>query len=393
MTTQLTASITDHDAAVAAVTALAPAVAAGASVRDLARDLPFDEVTALSASGLLGITVPREYGGAGLGAVSLAVVTATLAAADASLAQIPQSHFVFVDAARRVGTDMLKRRLFGRVLAGARIANAQTERGGRTVLDDATALRRTARGLRLTGTKYYCTGAAFADLLAVRAVGPDGGSVVAYVPADAEGVTIADDWDGVGQRTTSSGTVAFDDVVVDDDLVLDFALLRSTPGTYGTTAQLLHAAVDVGIARGALDALPDLVGRARPWFEADVERAADDPLLIAQAGELEIDVRAAEALLEHAARTVDAADDSRRSIADAALATAAAKVAAGRAARRVGSELFDIGGTRAASSAANLSRHWRDARTHTLHDPERWKVQHLGRWALDRRTPPSHGTL
>ncbi|WOC13964.1 SfnB family sulfur acquisition oxidoreductase [Gordonia sp. MP11Mi] len=391
----MTDPITDHESAIAIARAFAPAAAAGASARDAARRLPFDEVTALSATGLLAVTVPTEFGGPGLGARTLAEVVSIVAAADPSLAQIPQSHFVFLDSARRVGSDVLRRHLFSAVLDGARIANAQTERGGKTVVDDATTLRRRDGRLHLTGTKFYATGAVFADILAVRALGPDGGSVVAYIPADAAGVTIDGDWDGFGQRTTSSGTVVLDDVDVDGDLVLDYTRLLETPSTYGTRAQLVHAAIDVGIARGALDAVPDLAAHARPWFEADVERAADDPLIVAQAGDLELAVRSAESLLRTAADRIDDADESAgaAAIAEAALATAAAKVAAGRAARRAGNELFDFGGTRTASDKANLTRFWRDARTHTLHDPERWKLQHLGRWAIERRLPPSHGTL
>ncbi|QRY64282.1 SfnB family sulfur acquisition oxidoreductase [Gordonia sp. PDNC005] len=391
----MTLRITDHDAAIDAARALAPAIAAGASARDAARALPFDEVTALSASGLLSITVPTEFGGPGLGAATLASVVATIASADPNVAQIPQSHFVFVDAVHRVGPDTLKEHLFPLVIGGGRVANAQTERGGRTVLDDSTVLRRTATGLRLTGTKHYSTGALFADVLAVRANGPDGGSVIAFVPAASDGVEIVDDWNGFGQRTTASGTVVLNDVVVDPDHLVDFTRLLGTPSTYGTRAQLVHAAIDVGIARGALDAAPSVVGGARPWFEAGVDRAADDPLLLAQAGDLEIDVRAAQALLDVAARSIDAADanPTREAIGAAALATAAAKVSAGRAARRAGADLFDFGGTRAAGAQVNVSRFWRDARTHTLHDPERWKVQHLGRWALDRQLPPSHGTI
>ncbi|MDJ0108095.1 SfnB family sulfur acquisition oxidoreductase, partial [Rhodococcus erythropolis] len=57
------------------------------------------------------------------------------------------------------------------------------------------------------------------------------------------------------------------------------------------------------------------------------------------------------------------------------------------------STLFEIGGTRSAGESANLSRFWRDARTHTLHDPTRWKVQHIGRWTLSGTIPPRHGLL
>ena len=372
---------------------LAPAFAAGASDRDRHRTHPGAELAKLADSGLLAITVPVRFGGAGLGARVLSRVIAILAAADPSIAQIPQSHFVFLDALRRAGSAGLQEDVFTRVLAGARLANAQTERGTASVRDNATRVTRTAEGLRLTGTKYYCTGATGADLLAVRA-GLDAGTVVVYLDANAPGVHIADDWNGFGQRTTGSGTVTFDDVPVQPDRLIDFDAI--TP-PYGARAQLLHAAIDTGLARGALDAAQDAVNGARPWFEAGVSRAVDDPLLVQQAGELELAVRGAESLLATAAARIDAADAAPAlgpaAIAEASLATAAAKVAAGRAARRAAGELFDFGGTRTAAEPANLSRYWRDARTHTLHDPERWKLQHLGRWAIARQAPPSHSAL
>lgn len=385
-----------HGSAVEVATALASAFTAGASARDAGRVLPVDEIEQLSASGLLAITVPREFGGPGLGPSTLAQVVAIIAAADPSIAQIPQSHFTFLEALRRSGSRELQEWVFGRVLAGGRLANAQNERTGKTVTDDSTAVTSTPDGLRLNGTKYYCTGAYFAHILAVRAVvadeqGPQR-KVLVYLPADTPGIDIVDDWDGFGQRTTSSGTVTFTDVAVADSALLDFSGLLSEPSTYGARAQLFHAAIDVGIARGALGAAAGVVTKARPWFESGLDRAVDDPYLIAQAGELELSVRAAESLLETAARRIEEAAEPD-GVAEASLATAAAKVAAGRAARDAAAQLFDFGGTRSASGKANWSRFWRDARTHTLHDPERWKVHHLGKWALAGQPPPSHTSL
>lgn len=77
----------------------------------------------------------------------------------------------------------------------------------------------------------------------------------------------------------------------------------------------------------------------------------------------------------------------------ASIATAVAKVVAARAAVEVGDVLFELGGTRSTAGALNASRHWRDARTHTVHDPSRWKVQHIGRWVLSDTPPPRHGLL
>jgi alkylation response protein AidB-like acyl-CoA dehydrogenase len=169
------------------------------------------------------------------------------------------------------------------------------------------------------------------------------------------------------------------------------------PQVYGARAQLIHTAIDVGIAVGALEDACEFVRTAsRPWFEADVERASDDPLLIQRVGELAIGVRAAQALLDEAARTIDAVEldgvDEAGS-ARASIAVATAKAFADRVAVETASAVFELGGTRSAANQLNLHRHWRNARTHTLHDPVRWKLQHIGRYTLNGTFPPQHGQV
>ncbi|MER7002873.1 SfnB family sulfur acquisition oxidoreductase [Dactylosporangium sp. NPDC000555] len=376
----------------------AAGLAEGAAERDRDRVLPHAEIGRMSAAGLFALTVPHRFGGPDVGVPSLVEVFRLIAEADPSIAQIPHSHYVFLEALRLQGAEAQQRRFFGEVLAGRRFANAQSERGSRTVTEDATTLTPDgAGGYVLDGEKFYATGSLFADWLAVRAVlpGAEGAKAVAFVPAGAAGVTIADDWDGLGQRTTGSGTVRLAAVSVPGDAVVPYTPIFDRPTSYGAFAQVLHAALDAGIARAALTAAVEHVKRARPWFESGADRAAGDPLLVQQAGEVEIAVRAAEALLREAAHAVDAArtDPTEDSTTQASVATAVAKVATARAAVDASSALFELAGTRSASDALNLSRFWRDARTHTLHDPGRWKVQHVGRWLLDRTRPPRHGLL
>jgi alkylation response protein AidB-like acyl-CoA dehydrogenase len=55
--------------------------------------------------------------------------------------------------------------------------------------------------------------------------------------------------------------------------------------------------------------------------------------------------------------------------------------------------LFEVGGTRSAAADLNLHHFWRNARTHTLHDPVRWKYQHIGRALLHGVVPPLHGVI
>ncbi|MFJ6748617.1 MULTISPECIES: SfnB family sulfur acquisition oxidoreductase [unclassified Streptomyces] len=389
--------ITDDAEALAVAAELAEEFRAGAAERDAGRRLPHAELDRLSASGLLGITVPRAYGGAQVRIATLAEVFRLLAAADGSLSQIPQSHVVYVGVLTRQGSAAQREFFFREVLAGRRFGNAQSEAGTKHVQDIRTRLTPAADGsYLLNGLKHYSTGALFADWIPVLARGRGDALEVAYVPGDAAGVRIVDDWDGMGQRTTASGTVQLTDVVVPADRVVPHHLTFEGPQLHGAIAQLLHAAIDTGMASGALAEAASFVRtKSRPWFESGVESAADDPLLIQRFGELSVRVRAAQALLASAARTVDEAADglSDDSAAEASVAVAAAKVVAAQAAVETGSALFEVAGTRAARDGLNLHRHWRDARTHTLHDPVRWKVQHIGRYVLNGTRPPRHGLL
>jgi len=92
---------------------------------------------------------------------------------------------------------------------------------------------------------------------------------------------------------------------------------------------------------------------------------------------------------------VDAADAELTAdrAAAASLAVAAVRAHSARVSVEVSSRLFEVSGTRSALDSLNLDRHWRNARTHTLHDPAAWKVQHLGRYAVDGTPPPNHGQL
>jgi SfnB family sulfur acquisition oxidoreductase len=378
---------------------------AEAAARDAERRLPHDQVQALKASGMLAITVPRRYGGMAASATVLAEAIRLIAHADPSLAQIPHSHFVFLEALRLQGSDVQKSYFYDLVRSGALFANAQSERGPHTVdVDTTTLVRQPAGDYVLSGRKFYSTGALFADWLVVRASFTDGSTqpptastpkAIAFVARETEGIEVVDDWDGMGQRTTASGTVTLDDVKVPVEHVVEFSPIFSRPSVYGARAQLLHSAIDVGIATGALAAGVRQTQQARPHFEAGVSTAAEDPTVVNIAGELTVTVRGAQALLAEAARQVDLATQNLTddSAATASIAVAVAKVAAVRAALEASNVLFELGGTRSASVSANLSRYWRDARTHTLHDPTRWKLQHIGRHTLSGTPPPRHGQI
>jgi SfnB family sulfur acquisition oxidoreductase len=401
-TVELRAAIpASQEEALATAAELAAAFRDGAARRDAELILPGDEVEEMTRRGLYGLTVPAWLGGPDLPMSAVAEVLRILATGDPNLAQLPHSHYVYVNLLRCCGSRDQQRELLSAVRDGARFGNAQAEAGTRTPDQIRTSIVPDGGGYVITGEKFYCTGAWFAHIIPVLARGQDGAAYAAFVPRTARGLTVLDDWAGLGQRTTASGTVRLEGVRVGPGAVVARDPVFGGPTTYGAFAQLMHAAIDAGIARGALDEAAAFVReKARPWFEAGVEKAADDPLLVQRAGELAVTVRAAETLLADAGRQLDAAEAERaagrldaQQAGAASIAVAIAKAAADRAAVDAASALFELGGTRSAAAGLNLDRHWRNARTHTLHDPVRWKLQHIGRWTLTGTPPPRHGQL
>ncbi|MGA7781445.1 MAG: SfnB family sulfur acquisition oxidoreductase [Paraburkholderia sp.] len=389
--------IAEDAEALATAQTLAATFAAGAAERDRKRLLPWAELDLWSASGLGAITIPREYGGADVSFATLAEVFVILCAADPALGQIPQNHFGVLGVLREVGTPEQKARLYGEVLAGQRLGNAGPERrsaDAATILQGTTRLSTTRDGFRLNGQRFYSTGALFAHRVPTRAIDDEGRAVQAWVPREAVGLTVIDDWNSFGQRTTASGTVTFEEVLVDAEDILPIWQLADRPGLFGPTSQLIQAAIDQGIAEAAIaDALVFVRERARPWVDSGLEHATDDPYIIADVGRLQIDLHAAHEVLLEAARTLDAlaahpvdAEASAR----ASVAVAEAKVLTTRIALEASEKLFELAGTSATREAHNLDRHWRNARTHTLHDPVRWKLHLLGNYYLNHVLPARH---
>jgi SfnB family sulfur acquisition oxidoreductase len=388
--------------ALATARTYAASLTAGVIERDRAGTVPWTDLAALDASGLLGITVPAAYGGPDLSPATLAEVIRTIAAVDPAIAQVPQAHFLFVDVLATLGSAAQRRRLFADVLAGARLGNGLAERGGQHAQDLKTRLRRLpGGGPRLDGRKYYCTGAISARWIGVSALDDAGRLVLAFVERDAPGLQVDEDWNVMGQRATVSGSAIFDSVPVDPELVVPYQPAFEGPQQLGARAQLVHAAIQVGIAGGALrDAGEYVRTRARPFFEAAragwADDAASDPHTIHRFGELATRVRAAEALLASAAATLAEVGRQPRDAAAAArgsIAVAQAKAFGSETAVAVASDLFALTGASAADERYDLSRHWRNARTHASHDPVDWKYHHIGNYLLSDVPPPNHGQI
>ncbi|MBH3458646.1 MULTISPECIES: SfnB family sulfur acquisition oxidoreductase [Pseudomonas] len=393
----MTTSVITSDAqALAVAEDIARQLHRDSALRDRERRLPHAELELFTRSGLWAISVPKAFGGAEVSNVTLAKVIARIAQADASLGQIPQNHFYALEVLRVNGNLEQQQRLYAEVLAGKRFGNALAELGTRTSSDRTTRLTCDGDGYRINGRKFYATGAIYAQRIPTSVVDDEGVQQLAFVPADSPGVQVIDDWSGFGQRTTGSGSVLFDNVRVEATDLVPFQAAFERPTTVGPLAQILHAAIDTGIARAAVeDALHFVRNHSRPWIDAGVDQASADPLTLNSFGRLSIRLHAAEALLERAGEILDQAqrDSNASSVAAASIAVAEARAISTEISLAAGSTLFELAGSRATLAEHNLDRHWRNARVHTLHDPVRWKYHAIGNYYLNGENPPLRGTI
>ena len=274
--------------------------------------------------------------------MTLAEVIAIVSQADPSLGQIPQNHYCLIEDIRLEGSDAQKRFFFDLVLKGTRYGNAFSEAGGKNVLDIQTRVRRDGDAFVLNGRKFYSTGTLFAHWIPVLALDESDQAVLAFVRQGAPGLTVVDDWSGFGQRTTASGTVIVENVRVARSK-FSTRSVRTTARPSRLFAQITTAAIDLGIARAALeDTIAFVQQHARPWIDSGVESASEDPLTVAQIGDIAYRVHAAEALLARSGRFVDAAkrEPSEETVAQAAIAVGEAKIATTEVSLLAASKLF-----------------------------------------------------
>ncbi|WNG89104.1 acyl-CoA dehydrogenase family protein [Mycobacterium sp. ITM-2016-00317] len=391
--------------ALATASAVAAEIAAGAAQRELDGALPTEALARIGESGLLGILVPATFGGPDLPRSTAVEVLRILSRADSAVGQLLLAHFVINAAIRGLGDTEPAPTIYADVLAGAQLGNASVERGTRLSVDRNTVLRRGSDDAWvLNGVKYYATGSLGATWIAVaaRIDGTDHGATVFVRPTDPGVALNLDRWSSFGQRGTASGEVVLDNVPVAEQYIIDEGPdpdpVTAPPSVLGAFDQALHTAIDVGIARAALeDGAHFIATRSRPWFEAGVDRAADEPHVIRRIGELTARLYALEALLARGSALVDEAlslpEVTRVAAAQASLQVAAAKALAQEFAVEIAGGVLELAGTSATDAEFALDRHWRNVRVHTLHDPARWKYVHLGRHTLDGTVPPRLGLL
>lgn len=369
----------------------------GRNQRDQQRLLPFAEIDLFSQKGLGGLRIPKQYGGAFVSNKTLAHVFRIINKADSSVGQIPQNQIALLNMIQIMGTEQQKQFIYQEILQGKRLANGGPERNTKDTKTLATTLSFENGRYFVDGEKFYSTGSSFAHWLAIKAIHPEGQVVLTIVNREATGVDVVDNWNGFGQRTTSSGTVRLQHVEVNPLLIFDERLLSSQPNYRGAYSQLLQVAIDVGIAEAAFADTVSAIHKARPIVDAQVEKASFEHYTLQEVGKSSVLLDAAILLLDEAAEYLDELDQlesvTDEQAAKASILVAEAKVYANDAALHISEKLLELGGSRSSLSQHNLDQHWRNARVHTLHDPIRWKLHALGDYYLNHKLPARHAWI
>jgi len=385
--------IRDDAEAIAVARALAAEFIKDSSRRDRERIWPVAELDAFSQSGLWSINVPKAFGGPEVSYATLAKVIEIISAADSSIGQIAQNHLGVIAAIRTVSDADQQKLLFAEALKGTRFGNAFSEFGSKRAADFETRFTDAGDHVVVNGRKFYSSGALLAHLVPIVALDDEGRAWYAIADRGAPGLTVIDDWSSFGQRTTLSGTVIIDNVKVPKTHLVPGYKGYDRPTADGAIFQIIQVAVDTGIAQAAIDETVHFVRtRSRAWIDSGVDNAWDDPYTIQAVGDLTLRLHAAQALLEKAGLAIDkaVAEPTAETVAHAQIVTAEAKILSTEIAIAATNKLFELAGTRSTLAEHNLDRHWRNARTHTLHDPVRWKYSILGKYFLNGENPPLH---
>lgn len=222
---------------------------------------PTDELwAAMADAGFLGINLPEEYGGGGLGITSLAMVAEELAAAGCPLLLLVVSPAIVGNVLAKFGTDAQKDRWLSGIATGEKkCAFAITEPdAGSNSHNISTVATRTGSSYVLNGTKTYISGVEEAEtMLVVTRTGKDargrGELSLFMVDTDAPGLQ-RQHIDTALETPENQWMLFFDGVEVEEDR-------RIGPEGKGLQAvfeglnpeRIMGAAMCIGIADYALE--------------------------------------------------------------------------------------------------------------------------------------------
>ena len=238
----------------------------------------------LRESGLLALIIPKSLGGHGEDWKTVLQLTRELAKVDGSLAYLFAYHFLCLTSVNLYGSPQQKE-IFYRETAEHHYfwGNAINPR------DQNLIAKKDGEHWRVSGRKSFCSGAKDSDGLLISATNPHSERpIIAVIPSKHSGIHIKDDWNSFGQKQTDSGTVLFDNVLIEKEEVLDF-YDQNREGLFPTirthTAQTILIHILLGIAEGAFEEVKEYTKNSSPpWLTSHEDQAKNGPYTIGHYG-------------------------------------------------------------------------------------------------------------
>ena len=353
----------NHDTVVANAKDVADRVLAPAA-RQSDREGRFssEAVAALGAARLLGLMLPEEVGGSGLGPRSFAAVVATLAEADASVAMVYLMHASATATIAAARPAAAVAPILKDIAAGGHLSTlAFSEAGSRSHFwAPISRARRNAAGARISAKKSWVTSAGHAQSYVVSSLAPEATdptqSTLYLLQKDAPGLSVAGPWDGLGLRANASAPMVLEgcEVAPEHQLTEDGGGFPAMLQVVLPLFNLGTAAVALGLCRAAVAATAAHLKTAR--FEHLGQSLGESlPTLRAQLAAMQIDTDGL------AARIDDVVDHLERPRETTMLRVLESKAAAGDVAINVTSAAMRACGGAAFSKQTNIERFFRDA--------------------------------
>jgi alkylation response protein AidB-like acyl-CoA dehydrogenase len=338
---------------------------------DSQQRFPRQAVERLAKLGMLGVVVPKEWGGAGLDTVAVALMIEELASGCASTAAVVSVQGLVCESILRFGTEAQKRAWLPPLISGAKLGCfALTEAGGSGPACVATLARRDSEGVLLRGSKSFVTCAPVAEVALVFALTAPGAqdSLSAFLlPTASAGVSLGPAHGKLGLRGAVSSAMTFDDVRLPFD-----ALLGTEGGGRAVSrfaldgARVGAAALSVGIARAAFAAATRYaLGR-----RTNGEFIANHQAIQFKLADMSTQIDAARLLTWRAAAARD------RGATVSAYASMA-KLVASEAASHVAGNAVQVLGGNGCLADYPVERHFRDAKVTEIYEGTS-DVQRLG---------------
>jgi alkylation response protein AidB-like acyl-CoA dehydrogenase len=357
--------IMTHEAAVLKASEIASRVLApSAGQNDTAGRFSTEAVRSLGESGLLGLLLPEDLGGSGLGPRTFAVVTASLAEADASVAMVYLMHILATAtmSAARPSSARALTPILHEIAAGRHLSTlAFSEAGSRSHFwAPISRAHRNGDGVRISAKKSWVTSAGHAQSYVVSALAPEGAgptdSTLYLLTAGTRGLSVAGPWDGLGLRANASAPVVLDDCQVPSDFQLtdDAAGFPVMLNVVLPLFNLGTAAVALGLCRAAVAGTTSHLKTAK--FEHLGQSLGESlPTLRAQLAAMQIETDGLSARIDD---LIDHLEKPRETTMLRVLET---KAAAGEVAISVTSAAMRVCGGAAFSKHLSIERLFRDA--------------------------------